>query len=385
MYQNRLLCYKVSYCLGVEDYVLAHDFHKLHEISKEIGYFNSCPTARKYRALCRMFYRVTRHYELFTPGKSFGAVAGNRYKTYLKGTGIFPEIIYKDCANVLEFLNTLVGMSQRLLPALYEELKPSTDYLSFASVLRLEPMSELQMKQVQYILRRIPPNYCIYFFGSEVYNSTLRFVYREESKDDAKSEVVVEQGVEKSQEDEASAATPVKGQKKLGEEKGSGAKSTWFMQGLLWTDATLRTTISIATGRPADDCADTSALASELFRRAEKHFISATDIVGKYKNLFLLQYGLTAEQQAKVLSLFAENAAPITAVTDVDAFIDLWNKREDIHEGTALLCKVPQESLTTLLEACPTLDPCVVVPVSSTLYKEILAGSYPRVNLVSTH
>lgn len=359
MYQNRLLCYKVSYCLGVEDYVLARDFHGLHEIAKEIGYFDSCPIANKYRALSRVFYMVTRHYEMYAPGKSFGSVAGNRFKPFLKGTGISPETIYKDSADVSDFLSKIAGMSQKLLPALYDELKPATDYLSFISVLKLEAMSEPVMKKVQYILRRLPPTYCVYFFGSDLYNVLLRFVRKDE-------EVTEEKGANG------------------GEGADKKVKTSFVMDGLLRSDPILRKSISVATSRPVDRCTDTSTLATELSKRDDGHFVTAADIGTTFKNLFMLQSGLSNDAQATVLSMFAEETVPITAVTDIPAFIELWNKREDIHTNTVLLCRGSEEDVNTILEACPGISMCMLVPISGTLYKAVLSGKYERINLLST-
>ena len=327
MFQNKLLCYKVCYCLGVADETLQCDFPELHEIAKSIGYFDTLKTVREFRAIARIYYTVARHSELYTPDKSFTAVAGTRFKPFTEGTAITPEIIYQDSQGVQDFICKLAEMARQRVPALYNELRPALDYLSFEMLMRLEPLSPLEMQKIHYILRRIPVQYNIYFFASDLLNVALR--------------------------------------------------------DMLKTDAALRKCISIVTGRPLDKSSDTSTLAKELDKRDDGYFVSVNSLAQVYKNVYLVQKDIPADLQAQVLTLFSEHSVPVSATADHEAFMKIWDERESVREGTVVIMRPSEEELNEIREHCPQLGQVLLIPVSRTLYRKILSGDYEGVTLLS--
>lgn len=327
MFQNKLLCYKVCYCLGVADETLQCDFPELHEIAKSIGYFENLKTVREFRAIARIYYTVVRHSELYTPEKSFSAVAGSRFKSYTEGTGIAPEIIYQDSCGVQNFICKLAEMSRQMIPAVYNELKPALDYLSFESLMRLKPLSDLELEKVHYILRRIPVQYNIYFYASDLYNVALR--------------------------------------------------------DMLKTDAALRKCVGIVTGRSLDKSSDTSDLARELDKRDDGYFVSVNSLSQMYKNVYLVQKDIPPDIQAQILTLFSQHSVPVSATETKEDFMKIWDEREAVREGTILISRPTEEELCALREHCPGLGHVLLIPIARTLYRKILSGDYENVTLLS--
>lgn len=327
MHQNKLLCYKLCYCLGVADETLQGDFAELHTIAKEMKYFEQLKTAREFRAIARIYYTVVRHCELYTKDRTFSSVAGPRFKSYLEGTNIEPEIIYQDSSDVLDFINKLSEMSHQMLPTLYNELKPAVDYLSFEMLMNLKALTDPELQKVHYILRRLPVQYNIYFFASDLFNVALR--------------------------------------------------------DMLKTDAALRKCISIVTARPLDKSSDTSTLAKELDTRDDGYFVVVASLVKSHKNLYLIQKEVPADQQAQILALFSEQSVPVTVIADQEAFVKLWQEREDIHTETAVIVRPSEEELAELQESCPGLNQVMLIPIARNLYRKILSGEFSNVSLLS--
>lgn len=327
MYQNKLLCFKMCYCLGVGDDTLQCDFAELHEIAKSTGYYDTLKVARTYRAISRVYYTVARHSELYTPEKSFAQVAGQRFKPYLEGTDFVPELVYQDAGNVKDFLGKLAEMSHQLLPSLYAELKPALDYMSFEMLLHLKPLSTLEMQKVHYILRRIPVQYNIYFFASDLFNVAMR--------------------------------------------------------DMLKTDAALRKCISIVTGRQLDKSADTSDLAKELDKRDDGYFVSASGLMTEYKNIYFIQKDLPADVQAKMLTLFSEASVPLNVAADTEGFLKVWDEREDVRESLVVIAKLEEEDLLKIREHCEGVNAVLLIPIARMLYRKVLSGEFDRVALLS--
>lgn len=326
MYQNKLLCFKTCYCLGVADVDLESDFPQLYGIAKSIGYFDTLKVTRTYRALTKIFYTVARHSILYTPDKTFAAVAGNRFKSYLEGTDLTPDVIYQDAENVRDFLNKLVEKSHIMLPAVYAELKPALDYLSFETIMRLEPLSDGDVQKLFHILRRIPVKYNIYFFADDLFNITMRDMLR--------------------------------------------------------TDVSLRKCISMVTGRPLDKSSDTSDLAKELDKRDDGYYVSPGGLAARYKALYILQSNLAVDEQASVLSMFADNPIPINVSADTEAFLKLWDDDKVPKEEIALVARLTDEELTSIREHCGKLDIALLIPVTRSLYKRVLSGQFENVALL---
>lgn len=327
MYQNKLLAFKLSYCLGVKDETLGRDFPEVYNVAKSSGYLDEIPTSRTFRAINHIYYTVMRYADLYVPQKSFNTIAGGRYQSILEGSGLAPDIIYQDSKDVLDFLSKLASMSRQLIPSVYNELKPALDYLSFEMMVGIVAPSEDQLRKIRYMLRRVPSSYNIYFYASDLFNA-------------AKGDI-------------------------------------------LRTDASLRKCISLVTGRTAEKCLDTSKLNKALTDRDDGYFVSANTVSRDNKNIYLLQQNLTAEAQAQFLSKFSESATPVSVLATVDSFVQLWESNEAIQDSAAILALLTEEEVVTLREKCPTLNQVLLIPMAKPLYTKVLAGEFQNVRVLS--
>ncbi len=327
MYSKKMLCYKLCYCLGVGEEALQEDFTQLHELAKESNYFDALKVTRTYRAISRIYFAVARRYDLYTPGKSFTKVAGTLFKPVLEGVDLVPELIYSDAGDVRSFLGKLAEMSHQMLPQLYAELKPAIDYLSFEMLVRLEPLTEMELEKVSYILRHSRVQYNVYFFASELFNFASR--------------------------------------------------------DMLKSDATLRKCLAIVTGRESCRSSDTSELAKELGKQDDGYFVSASMLVQNYKNIYLVQKDMPADAQSKVLSVFAEAAVPVNVTADPEGFMKLWDERPDMHESVIVIARLRKDDVLNLLKHCDTLQLTLLIPIVRTLYRKVLSGEIERTSLLS--
>lgn len=327
MYQNKLLCFKTCYCLGVSDATLQTDFPELHEIAQSTGYYDSLVVAKKYRAITRIFYTVVRYADLYEPMKSFNAVAGDRFKSFLEGTGLNPDLIYKESSDLPEFINRLVEMSHRMLPNLYDELKLGLDFTSFETIMRLKCLSADEIESIRFALRRTSIQYSVYFFESPILNIAVRDMLR--------------------------------------------------------TDSSLRKFISMAIHRPLDRGVDTSNLALELNKRDDGYFVSMQEVMQDYKNVYMITSDLSPEIQSEIVSCSGSNNIPLNVAGDINLFIEAWKIKESLHSSTVILARINEEELSRLQENCPGVVVVLLIPVNRTLYRNVLSGLIENTYMLS--
>ena len=178
MGQNQLLCYKLCYILGVTEETLYLRFRRLHELAIKGDYFKDKPAVRDFRALTRVYFLLIRHYDLYRKANSIFEISGNRLDDYLNGVSFDVDSIFKSSSNLVECINMFSRLVSDLLHKVYIELEIGLSFSEFLLFTELPQIMEQELRQVQFLLKRSPSYFNIYFFASEVLNADISEMMR---------------------------------------------------------------------------------------------------------------------------------------------------------------------------------------------------------------
>lgn len=330
MYQNKLLCYKVCYCLGVAEETLETDFTTLHGVAKVSNYFDPLKITRTYRAISHIYFHVLRNLEHYRDHTSRPLFCGSQYDPYVKGTMFNPLEVWESCDSVRVFLRKLAERAHILLPSVYEELKPGLDYLSFEMLCRIDAMRDSEIERVSFLIRRLPRSHNIYFFSNELFNISLR-------------------------------------------------DANIYNNNLLKADAKLKKAVAVVTGAPLETVTDTSALAATIKRFADGYFVHADGFKDGFEAVYFVEEGMDAANIEKTTT--ALKGADVKYKV-VKTFADL-NEKVRANKAAAIIAHMPMAELEKVI----TEDGARIVltlPLPKTLYRKVLSGAYgERVSLLS--
>lgn len=173
MYQNEVLAYKLSYCLGVTNSALAENFGKMNAIAAQSKYWTNFPLAREMRAIYRIYFQVLRKFSVYSATRSFYAVDAPRVDDYTAGVDVDFAGIFANAEDALDFVNKLAEMVNHNLEDLYKQLQNTLDYSLFLLLMKLPTLDTLRAEQISFLLKREDPRYNIHFFGNDVLNAAV--------------------------------------------------------------------------------------------------------------------------------------------------------------------------------------------------------------------
>lgn len=168
-----LLTYKVCYSLGVSNMALEESFKKIHQVAKEIHYFDELPTTRKYRALCRIYFMCIRYHQDYSYASSLKEVSGERFVLYAGNYMDYFEELFASSSSLESFLSTLAMKAKEMCFDVYRELKPGLPFPWFSKLLALKEPTSTDLFDIQGVLRNLPADYNIYFCESVSLNNNI--------------------------------------------------------------------------------------------------------------------------------------------------------------------------------------------------------------------
>lgn len=331
MLSDTLLCFKMCYCLGATDSTLQYDYPALAEVAKKCNYFADLKNTRTLRAVNHAFFYVCRYRGQFTAGKSFSKTIGNEMGDMLSGVDFNPDIMYEDSSDLLDFLGKLAEKSRKLLPAVYEELKPGISFTSFETLVRLPTPTQAMFDSANYNMRTLPAGCNYYFFDKETLNIALKSMFK--------------------------------------------------------SDSALLKAVRIARGTVKDNVVDTSKLADvwneTMPAITEQHFITVKAASEMGKNIIYLSDGIEPQAQSHLMERFASVPVNMNIVATQEVFDNIASGEGFKQEETLLVCRKSKAGIDALIRKYPNLTVCVVMPMEQHLYKSILAGYLENVFIFS--
>lgn len=335
MISSAILCYKISYCLGVPTETLQYEYPALHEAVESCDYLHEIPTVTTFRAISHVYFYIIRNAMPYihakSRGKSFRKVSGKKFRRYTAGTGFSPAMVYNDSETILEMLNKLSEQSRRLLPQVFDELRPAVSYSSFESLVRLPELSQQEFEKVQYNMRLLPEDLNVYFFMHESFNIAPKVMLR--------------------------------------------------------SDRVLLKALRIALGRPHEEFEDASKLAEVWQEKCEaltaKRFLNAAKASSEYSNIYLCADGIDAPTQSQILAEFLKIGANLQVVSDMKQFEERWAKASETAERPLLICRRSKGEIDALAAKYSALHISVSISMEQELYRDIIAGRYSNVTAFS--
>lgn len=331
MLSDTLLCYKMCYCLGATDSILQYDYPALAEVARQCNYFDDLKDTRTLRAVNHVFFYVCRYRGQFASGKSFSKTIGNEMGDMLEGIDFNPNIMYEDSVDLLDFLGKLAEKSRKLLPSVYDELKPGISYTSFEVLLRLPTPTQAMFDSANYNMRTLTAGYNFYFFDKEALNLAAKSMFK--------------------------------------------------------SDPALLKAVRIARGTTKDNVVDTSRLAEVWSQQGpvvtEQHFVNVKVAQDLGKTLVYLSEGIESTTQAHLMERVASVPLNMNMVATKEAFDAMASKEDFKQSETMLVCRTSKSGIDALIKQYPELSISVVMPMEQNLYKSILAGHYHNVSVFS--
>ena len=323
MNQNKLLCYKLCFCLGVPEESLKLSFSQIHTIAASMGYFKARESVRLYRAYARVYFIVIRHYELYRKAKSLWEVAGHRLDSYISDIPVDFNEMFVSAATIESFIGTIAGFANNLIAEVYNELTPGISFEDFSCLLTLKKPSELDIAQMQFMLRRQPSQYNIFFSASDVLNVA--------------------------------------------------------MVDMLHSDMNLLKRIRLVTGNLASRPADKSAL-SEALRNADDIAFLRTDDLKGFDHVIVDKSAMCQGDTPKVTSrecggdiFYCDNIAECLSHVHQGC----------TAENTVIVAHCTEEELNSLLDFANDVTIVSTLPLPRNVYRQILRREWKNVYLLS--
>lgn len=331
MLSDTLLCFKACYCLGATDSTLQYEYPALMEVAKKCDYFADLKSTREFRAINYVFFYICRYRGQFAAGKSVSKTIGSELNTMLEGVDFNPDMMYADSVDLLDFLGKLAERSRKLIPAVYEELKPGIGFTSFELLTSLPTPTQAMFDSANYNMRTLPSGCNYYFFNKESLNLALKSMFK--------------------------------------------------------SDSALLKAVRIARGTVRDQVVDTSKLADEwnaiMPSVTEQHFLTVKEAGETGKSIVYMSADIEAATQSHLLEKFASTQMNMRIVASQEAFEAMTKEEGWKEDNTLLVCRKSKSGIDALIKQYPNLLVSVVMPMEQHLYKSILAGYYENVTIFS--
>lgn len=324
MYQNRLLCFKVCWTIGIPENILSNMYPELVNTARNIHYFDDLRATNDLRATLRLLYDVIRNYALYTHIESVELIDFSRFAEYFERCSCDLTDVVRKAKNAKVLVNTLGRRANNLLADAYRELKLGLEFEDFLLLFRVPPLTEGEIVKTRFMMKLDSEFPYTYFFGDTILNSN---------------------------------------------------KSCMFQQ-----DWNLLQRISIVTGLAPLKLKDHSSLAIALKDCDDQAFIASTDL-----NRFSTIYIDTSTVEATTLDIIQANLPyklNATLCRDFEECVSSASSAGDAST-TAILAHVDKSELVRSLTGSTSATIILTMPVHKGLYKQILRRDFPDTYLLS--
>lgn len=325
MGQNQIVGFKLSYCLGIGDTVLQSSYARLYNLASELRYFAGKMHAYSYRAFCKIYFLLLRHYELYSKTDSILAVAKGRFDPYLEGIKFDLDLLRSSFASFDEFVNFLAKRANDELAEVYKEMEFGLDFDDFLLLLHLPDLSHAAMLQTQFLLHQQPSQFNVYFFNNAVFN-----------------------------------VNP---------------------QEMLLSDMVLTRRLGLATGTRRSKRKDESSLGIEMLKQDDSAFLAVSETTEFYR--ILIDTSTVSDLAKQLLLSTAEGKSKITLCENCEDCLAHLQDGSSPSNTLVVLHAVASklDTLVDVMERSASL--LVTMPVPHATYHKILRGLYPNTYLFS--
>lgn len=171
--KNDLLCFKLCYCYGVSEVILRERFPDAMEIADELSYFKDKKATNELRALYRVIFLTIRHMDKVKDNWSLDRLLNPKEAAAITSTGLDLDGMYANVNSLDSAISMWIVMANSKLPKVHEELEVNLPFALFEMLTSIRQFTLQELPAVQYMLKRQPFTYNIYFSNSEILNVSV--------------------------------------------------------------------------------------------------------------------------------------------------------------------------------------------------------------------
>lgn len=326
MSNRQVLCFKLSYSLGVTDGMLRTMYSSLYPIVTELNYLSGKEHVKKYRILMRCYYLMIRHYDVYRKAKHIWDINNDQLAEFVDSLDVTVDIdeLFQTSNNLDDVINIFAREANNLLADVYREMEFGLCFSDFFTLTHVPVLSRLQILQVQFMLRQVPSTVNIYFFAHELLNLDCK--------------------------------------------------------NMLMSDSYLVRRLSLVTGIKQGRVQDRSALGLALKKMDDSAFLRLDDILG-YNKVLVDCYSVR-EAQSLLSESILIGIRSLTYCRDCDECVRCLTSG-DTYENTLIITHRTEEKLDSLQKFMNQATFLVPMPIPRATYRRILQRSWKNVYLLS--